>query len=183
MPASDVPGEAASPSQPFPTKPKPFAKQGFASNDIVDFTPEIRARALDAIKDYRVGPLFTPPSLDGTIVMPGAIGGAGWGGGAFDPHDGHDLHQGDEPAGAVSRSSSRTRSDSLNADYTADSRRRRRCASSMPPRDTRSVPPSLPINKPPYGTLVAIDLNTGDHKWNVTLGDTPAIRNHPLLKI
>ena len=86
--ASDVPGELASRSQPVPTKPKPFAKQGFGFDDLVDFTPEIKQRALDAIRDFRVGPLFTPPSRDGTIVMPGAIGGAGWGGAALDQASG-----------------------------------------------------------------------------------------------
>jgi quinoprotein glucose dehydrogenase len=175
-----VPGEHTAQSQPVPTKPRPFAKQGFGFNDIIDFTPELKTLALDAIKDYRVGPLYTPPSLGGTIVMPGAIGGAGWGGGAFDPSSGT-IYIKSTNSPAMYKIVQPTRSDSLDADYTADL-----SASTVrvtpPSRDTAARMPSLPINKPPYGTLVAIDLNTGDHKWNVTLGDTPAIRNHPLLK-
>ena len=181
VPASDVPGEQTSQSQPIPSKPKPFAKQGFGFNDLIDFTPELKSLALEAIKNYRVGPLYTPPSMSGTIVMPGAIGGAGWGGGAFDPSSGTIyIKATNQPA--LYTIIQPTRTDSLDADYTADL-----SASSLRvsprPRDTAEtrVPP-LPINKPPYGTLVAIDLSTGEHRWNVTLGDTPAIRNHPLLR-
>jgi len=180
VPASDVPGEAASQSQPFPSLPAPFAKQGFSFNDLIDFTPAIKARALETIKDYRVGPIFTPPSIGGTIVMPGAIGGAGWGGGAFDPLTGTIyIKATNQPA--LYKIIQPTRSDSLDADYTADlSAQSLRVA--MPSTDSAQRVPPLPINKPPYGTLVAIDLNTGATKWNVTLGDTPGIRNHQLLK-
>jgi quinoprotein glucose dehydrogenase len=180
VPASDVPGEAAAQSQPVPTKPKPFAKQGFGFNDLIDFTPDIRSRALDAIKDYRVGPLFTPPSVDGTIVMPGAIGGAGWGGGAFDPTSGTIyIKVTNQPA--LYRIIKPSRSDTLDADYSLDFANQA-LRVTLPSRDSTQRAMSLPINKPPYGTLVAIDLNTGDEKWNVTLGDTPGIRNNPLLK-
>jgi quinoprotein glucose dehydrogenase len=180
VPASDVPGERAAQSQPIPTKPKPFAKQGFSFNDLIDFTPEIKSRALEAIKDFRLGPLFTPPSVDGTVVMPGAIGGAGWGGGAFDPTTGTIyIKVTNQPA--LYKIVQPARSDSLDADYSGDL-----AAQSLrvtfPSRDSAQRTPPLPINKPPYGTLVAIDLNTGEQKWNVTLGDTPGIRNHPLLK-
>lgn len=180
VPASDVPGEQAAQSQPVPSLPAAFAKQGFSFNDLVNFTPEIEARALETIKDYRVGPLFTPPSVDGTIVMPGAIGGAGWGGGAFDPSTGTIyIKATNQPA--LYKIIRPVRSDTLDADYTADlSAQSLRVV--MPPRDSGQRLPPLPINKPPYGTLVAIDLNTGATKWNVTLGDTPGIRNHPLLK-
>ena len=180
VPQSDVPGEQASQSQTIPTKPAPFAKQGFGFNDIVDFTPAIRSRALDAIKDYRVGPLYTPPSVGGTIVMPGAIGGAGWGGGALDPTSGT-IYIKSSNSPAMYKIVQPTRTDSLNADYTADLGAQG-LRITVPSADTSVRPLSLPINKPPYGTLVAIDLNTGDQKWNVTLGDTPAIRNHPSLK-
>jgi quinoprotein glucose dehydrogenase len=180
VPASDVPGEQAAQSQPVPSKPAPFAKQGFGFGDIVDFTPAIKERALEVIKEYRLGPLFTPPSTSGTIVMPGAIGGAGWGGGAFDPTSGMIyIKSTNQPA--LYKMIQPPRSDSLEAAYAADLG-----AQSLrvvvPANDTTQRPLSLPINKPPYGTLVAIDLNTGETKWNVTLGDTPAIRNHPLLK-
>jgi quinoprotein glucose dehydrogenase len=180
VPASDVPGEQASQSQPVPSKPAPFAKQGFGFNDIIDFTPEIKERALETIKDLRLGPLFTPPSMSGTIVMPGAIGGAGWGGGAFDPASGM-IYTKATNQPSLYKIIQPTRSDSLDADYAADlSAQSLRVV--FPSPDTTQRVPSLPINKPPYGTLVAIDLNTGETKWNVTLGDTPAIRNHPMLK-
>ena len=76
VPSSDIPGERASRTQPFPTKPPPFATQGFTEDDVIDFTPELKAAALESIKQYRHGQLFTPPSLAGTISMPGVNGGA-----------------------------------------------------------------------------------------------------------
>ncbi|HTL05790.1 MAG TPA: amidohydrolase family protein, partial [Gemmatimonadales bacterium] len=88
VPGSDVPGERAARTQPVPSWPKPFSRQGIADSDLVDYTPELKAMALDAVRAYRKGPLFTPPSLQGTIALPGVIGGAGWGGGAFDPVSG-----------------------------------------------------------------------------------------------
>jgi quinoprotein glucose dehydrogenase len=180
VPASDVPGEKAAQSQPVPTRPKPFAKQGFSYSDLVDFTPDIRSRALEAIKDFRVGPIYTPPSVDGTIVMPGAIGGAGWGGGAFDPSTGTIyIKTTNQPA--LYKIVTPTRTDSLDTDYTADLGASR-LRVTIPAADASERATSLPINKPPYGTLVAIDLNTGDQQWSVTLGDTPGIRTHPLLK-
>ena len=112
--------------------------------------------------------------------MPGAIGGAGWGGGALDPSIGNDLHQGDNSP-AMYKIVQPARSDTVDADYSADlSASNLRVT--MPPRDSGQRLPPLPINRPPYGTLTAIDLNTGDTKWTVPLGDSPAIRNHPLLK-
>ena len=180
MPASDVPGEAAWPSQPIPSKPKPFAKQGFGFDDLVDFTPAIKSAALDAIREYRVGPLYTPPSRDGTIVMPGAIGGAGWGGGALDPRTGTIfIKVTNQPS--LFKIVKPTRTDTLDADYTADLQAQT-LRVTVPSPDSSQRAASLPINKPPYGTLVAIDLSTGEHKWNVPFGDTPAVRNHPLLR-
>jgi len=178
--ASDVPGEEAARTQPVPTKPAAFAKQGFTVDDVVDFTPEIKAAALATIKPYRLGPLFTPPSREGTITMPGAIGGAGWGGGAFDPRSGI-LYIKATNQPALYKIIAPTRTDSLDADYAADLGAQS-LRVTIPARDSTQRPLSLPINKPPYGTLTAIDLNTGATKWTVPLGDNPALRNNPLLK-
>ena len=83
--ASDVPNERAAATQPMPTWPRPFARQGFSMNDVVDFTPELRGMAVEKLRPYRLGPMFTPPSRQGTVVLPGQIGGAGWGAGSYDP--------------------------------------------------------------------------------------------------
>src|SRR5262245_41326247 len=88
VPASDVVGERASPTQPVPTRPAPFEHQGASVDDLADFTPEIRAMAVEAVKAFRTGPRFTPPSLQGTIQRPGSVGGANWGGAAVDPDTG-----------------------------------------------------------------------------------------------
>jgi quinoprotein glucose dehydrogenase len=180
VPASDVPGETAAASQPFPTRPKAFATQGFGPNDLIDFTPDLRARAREAIMPYRTGPLFTPPSMSGTIVMPGAIGGAGWGGGAFDPTTGTIyIKASNDPA--LARIAQPTRTETKDAAYARDGSAPA-LRVTFPPNDSGQRIPPLPINKPPYGTLTAIDLNTGEHRWQVPLGDSPNIRNHPLLR-
>ena len=93
VPPSDVPGERAWPTQPFPTRPPPFAPQGMSLDDAIDLTPELKAAAQAELKKYRLGPLYTPPSLQGTVMRPGLIGGADWGGGAFDPETGHAVRQ------------------------------------------------------------------------------------------
>ena len=86
--ATDVPGEVLFPTQPFPTKPPAFARQGVTLEDANDLTPEIHALAVKEMRRFRIGPLFTPPSLRGTLQRPGASGGANWGGAAFDPETG-----------------------------------------------------------------------------------------------
>lgn len=100
VPKGDVPGEWYSPTQPFPTKPAPFERQGFSEADLLDFTPEILTRAREIASQFRWGPLYSPPSLltasdstRGTITLPAATGGANWEGGALDPPgDGLSLH-------------------------------------------------------------------------------------------
>jgi quinoprotein glucose dehydrogenase len=91
VPQSDVPGEKTSPTQPFPTRPAPFDRQGVSIDDLIDLTPELRAQAIEQAKAYKLGPIFTPPGLstpDGpisTLMLPADVGGANWPGGAFDP--------------------------------------------------------------------------------------------------
>ena len=89
VPASTVPGERTSPTQPFPTKPPPFDLQGTTEENLIDFTPELRRRALEQLKTFEHGPLFTPLSLaKSNILVPGIAGGANWGGAGFDPDTG-----------------------------------------------------------------------------------------------
>jgi quinoprotein glucose dehydrogenase len=179
VPASDVPGERAAPTQPFPTKPAPFARQGFTDDDLVDFTPEIKAQAREVFRRFKAGPLFTPPSMQGTIAMPGLIGGSGWGGGALDPVSGVLYIKSTNQPGFLKIIARQQPTDTVNAPYTLDLG----AAEELTVRvgsDTAIRP--LPINKPPYGTLIAIDLNSGAQRWQVSFGDSPALRNHPLLR-
>jgi len=183
VPPSEVPGERAWPTQPFPTRPAPFAKQGLSLEDANDLTPEIQRLARKKLERLRLGPIFTPPSLEGTVAMPGIIGGAGWGGGAFDPETGiFYVKATNQPAllKLVRPQSSAT----VDADFALDFE----ATADLQPAEIRSGDDSLPgarslpINKPPYGTLTAIDLVTGLQRWQVVLGDVPEIRSHPLLQ-
>lgn len=178
VPASDVPGERTAPTQPFPTRPKPFAKQGFSEADLIDFTPEIRALAREVAAHYRMAGLYAPPSLQGTVAMPGIIGGAAWGGGAFDPTTGVIFIKSTNQPGLMKVAAVENRTADVNASYTLDLG----AASSLTVQVGDDSTPPLPINKPPYGTLTAIDLGTGEHRWQVPLGDSPAVREHPMLR-
>jgi quinoprotein glucose dehydrogenase len=184
VPASDVPGERASPTQPMPTMPTPFTRQRVTENDLIDFTPELHQRALDIFAKYRSGPIFTPPSEQGTITMPGAIGGAGWGSASFDP-DTRTLYVKGTDNPALYRIRKGVPNDTIGYEYTVDLNGSSLGVTADPDSASGSdhVPPAtLPLIKPPYGTLTAIDLDSGKRRWHVTLGDTPSIRNHPLLK-
>jgi quinoprotein glucose dehydrogenase len=171
--ASDVPGERASKTQPFPTKPKAFDLQGVSKDDLVDFTPEIRAAAEKAIAAYRLGPLFVPASLanapdgtKGTIQVPGANGGALWEHGAVDPETGY-LYVGSMTRPSILALANDPKHD---IDYI-------NVGGTMP------TAFDLPIIRPPYGRITAIDMNRGEHVWQIANGDTPReIRNHPMLK-
>ncbi len=182
--ASTVPGEQASPTQPFPTWPAPFARQGFSVEDVVDFTPAIRAEALKLLEGRQLGPLFTPPSLAGTVVLPGWIGGAGWGAGTVDPERQLLLVKATNQA-VLARliatdSVTRFRLDTTPA-WPGDPVTLHLPGGHTWYRAWREDA-EIPVNRPPYGTLTAIDLETGDQRWQVTLGDTPELRTHPALR-
>jgi quinoprotein glucose dehydrogenase len=175
VPPSDVEGEHAWATQPFPTKPPAFTEQGVTLDDAFDLTPELKAAAQAEMKKFRLGPLFTPPSLQGTLQRPGIIGGANWGGGAFDAASGvlfvktsNQAHVG--RVGRPDRSPSNPLASEVDADYT-------RVGGT-----NAEFMNGLPLLKPPYGHVVAIDLNRGAIKWRVPFGDTPALRQHPALK-
>jgi quinoprotein glucose dehydrogenase len=173
---SDVPGERASPTQPFPTKPAPFEYQGVAIDDLVDFTPEIRALAVAAIKNFRIGPLYTPPSLvvaggnQGTLGRPSSGGGANWSGAAVDPDTGLLYVQSRNAMSVFRLEASRPEQKSTLRFLEARS-------GAFP-----AMPQNLPLFKPPYSRMTAINMNTGEHIWMMPLGDGNAIRRHPMLK-
>ncbi|MEZ4457899.1 MAG: pyrroloquinoline quinone-dependent dehydrogenase [Gemmatimonadales bacterium] len=183
VPASDVPGEGLSATQPFPTRPAPFARQGFTDDDLIDFTPELRALARRAVAGFRMGSLYTPPSLQGTILMPGLIGGGGWGGGAVDPATGT-IYVKATNSPAVIRLYHPPQSDSVQGEYTFDRSASLRFGDPTAREIARlgGTPDGLPLNKPPYGTLTAIDLATGDHRWQVPAGVDRSIEDHPLVR-
>lgn len=175
VPPSDVQGEHAWPTQPFPTRPPAFTGQGVTLDDAFDLTPELRAAARAELKKYRLGPIYTPPSNRGTVQRPGVIGGANWGGGAFDPATGVLYVKSSNQAhiariGKPDRSANNPHADEVDVDYTR--------VGNMGAAFDRGVP----LLKPPYGNLTAIDLNTGTIRWHVPFGDTPSVRNNPALK-
>ncbi|MEK7401926.1 MAG: PQQ-binding-like beta-propeller repeat protein [Gemmatimonadota bacterium] len=176
VPPSDVPGERAAKTQPMPALPKPFAPQGFSEDQLVDFTPAIKAAARDFVAQFQSGPLFTPPTMRGTIMLPGNIGGAGWGGGAFDPASGTIYIKATNSPTLMKIIRRDAATDTVDAPYTLQ------LGAALRFRIGGDSTPNLPVNKPPYGTMTAIDLNTGAQRWQVPLGDTPALRQHPLLR-
>ena len=192
VPPSDVAGEKAWPTQPFPTKPAAFAAQGATLDDAFDLTPDLKALAQAEMKKYRLGPMYTPPSVQGTLMMPGIIGGANWGGGAFDPATRRLYVKVSNQAAiarvvAPDRSANNPRAGEVDANWIGDLGTSATFAPAVPvsPGADAAPPgrmPSLPLLKPPYGELVAIALDTGDIAWRVPFGDTPSIRAHPLLK-
>jgi quinoprotein glucose dehydrogenase len=171
VPGSDVAGEHAWPTQPFPTRPPAFTEQGVTPDDAFDLTPELKKAAQQELQKYRVGPVFTPPSARGTVQRPGIIGGSNWGGAAFDPDAGLLFIKTTNQAHlARVGPPDNSRPSEVDADYTRIG-------------DTNlEFMEGLPLLKPPYGHLVAIDLNAGAIKWRVPFGDTPALRKHPALK-
>jgi quinoprotein glucose dehydrogenase len=171
---SDVPGEKPYATQPLPTKPPAFVDQGVLLEDANNLTPEIKALAQDQMRKFRIGPMFTPPSLKGTLQRPSQNGGANWGGAAFDPETGYLFVRAANQVG-VNRVAKNDGSDPLVAvDY-----------SNMFARggEAVSLPGGLPLVSPPYAVLTAIDLNKGEIAWKAPLGEgNPTLRNHPLLK-
>ena len=170
VPAGTVPGEWYAPTQPFPTKPPPFERQGFPVDELIDFTPELRAEAIEFVSQYQTGPVFTPPivagdgGLLGTLFVPN---GANWPGGSFDPDTGimyvysHTLTRSVGLVGNAERS---------DMEYVQG-------------RSQRLTVRGLPLLKPPWGRITAIDLNRGEIVWQIAHGETPdLVRNHPDLQ-
>ena len=175
VPASDIKGERAWPTQPVPAKPPAISPQGVSLEDAFDATPELKAEAQAEMKKYRLGPLFTPPTFQGTIMSPGLIGGANWGGAAIDSETGM-LYVKTTNLAAIARlskpdtSSANPHASETDGDYVREGQ-------------TNAVfHDGLPLLKPPYGHLTAIDLNRGEIAWHVPFGDDARLRAHPALK-
>ena len=197
---TDLEGEVMSPTQPFPTKPPPFAVQGARIEDLADFTPEIRQMALEAVGEFRLGPLYTPLSLRGTIFRPQAGGGANWSGAAVDPETGVLYVPATNGHSVIRFRDGRSRTDMR---YIADRTdpvggiMRGRSAPWGPfepvargssfldggnPTRQPNMPRGLPLWKPPYSAMVAIDMSRGEHLWTTPLGRGARYQDHPLLR-
>ena len=175
VPASDVKGEHAWPTQPVPSKPPAFSPQGVSLDDAFDATPELRLEAQAEMKKYRLGPLFTLPTFQGTIMSPGLIGGANWGGAAIDAETGM-MYVKTTNLAAIARlskpdtSTTNPHASETDGDYVREGQ-------------TNAVfHDGLPLLKPPFGHLTAIDLNRGEILWHVPFGDDARLRAHPALK-
>jgi quinoprotein glucose dehydrogenase len=172
VPQTDVPGEKTSPTQPIPTKPAPFDRQGVTEADLIDFTPELKAEALRIASRFKLGPIYTPPIVENaggklaTLTVPHAQGAANWQSAAADPETGILYVPSVTNWWASALTPGGTRSD---MQYIGRSTQVER-------------PLGLPLIKPPWGRITAIDLNTGDHVWMVPNGSAPDyVKNHPAL--
>jgi quinoprotein glucose dehydrogenase len=184
-----VPGERTSPTQPFPTKPAPFDRQGITVDDLIDFTPELKAQATKIASQYRMGPLFMPPSVydpngtKGTLQVPTDAGGANWPGAAVDPETGilYVPSMADVAVEALVSDPKRSDMEYIIRSGGGDPGGAQDPATRIV--GDRLGPQGLPLVKPPWGRITAIDLNTGDHVWMVANGGAPeSIKNHPALK-
>jgi len=199
VPQSDVPGERTSPTQPFPTRPAPFDRQGTGIDDLIDFTPELRAEAIKIASQYKMGPLYTPPIVPdtngkaATLILPSHVGGANWQGGAADPETGilYVSSVTNLEALAVAPADPK-RSDMGYVGGRGGGRGGPASVTDFGEGNGESVRPvarmnmgprGLPLVKPPWGRITAIDLNSGDHLWMIANGDAPDyVKNHPAMK-
>jgi quinoprotein glucose dehydrogenase len=165
VPQSTVPGEKSSPTQPVPSKPPPFSAQGLTEENVIDFTPELKKEALEIIKKYNYGPIFTPGSEKGTLTVPGDGGGANWMGAAWDPESSTIYVPSISYSVVVQLVKPDPRRSDMN--YVISIR-------------NPSGPSGIPLFKPPYSRITAIDLKTGTHAWMKPVGR--GVENHPRLK-
>ncbi|MEQ7154554.1 PQQ-binding-like beta-propeller repeat protein [Brevundimonas sp. C11] len=169
VPASPLAGERTAATQPHPTRPAPFESQGASIEDLIDVSPEIRSEAETLLSSYRHGPLFTPYGSQPTLIRPSWIGGANWGGAGVDPESGVLFVPSQSTVAALALDDAgRPVSAGEETSEIAGSARR------------VQGPRGLPLFKPPYSRITAIDLNTGDHLWMRPNGpgatDSPAFR-------
>jgi quinoprotein glucose dehydrogenase len=206
----NVPGEWYSPTQPIPSKPPGYDIQGVTINDLIDFTPALRAEAVKLVSNWKIGPIYTPPVLStkdgplGTLVAPGINGGTDWPGGCFDPESYMLYVYSQTVIGSIGmiQNPGQMLSDS-DFDYlhgtvgtvprqsppSGSSARENAAPGPTPPkeatprRSTALTVQGLPLLKPPYGRITAIDLSRGDITWQIAHGETPdSIKRNPALK-
>ena len=206
----DVPGEWYSPTQPIPTKPPAYDRQGVSEDDLIDFTPQLRARALEIASWHKMGPIFTPPVVSnidgplGTLMAPATGGGTNWPGGSYDPETNmlyvvsnssvvslavvepypgqSDMAyiQGNAISGPRTSGGAGSSAGGGRTEFASTQRERPVSTRGNPPRNL--LVDRLPLLKPPYGRLTAIDLEEGEIAWQVPHGQTPdRIANHPVL--
>jgi quinoprotein glucose dehydrogenase len=186
---TDVPGEVLSRTQPFPTKPPAFVPQGVSLADANDLTPEIHALAVEEMKQYRIGPLFTPPSLRGTLMRPSAGGGANWGASGADPESGMLYLKVSQHTHVIQVCARDDKYPLVGSGVVSDIPYNTNCPVNTAGRGPYAMPRAgrklgdIPIIKPPYASVVAMDLNKAEIVWRSTLGEgTAALRRSPLLK-
>jgi quinoprotein glucose dehydrogenase len=210
VPKGDVPGEWYAPRQPIPSKPAAYARTGVTEDELIDFTPALRSQALELVKHYKLGPIYTPPIVSrspgplGTLMLGPADGGTNWPGGSFNPET-HtaflyacnsclisiglvppppELSDLRYVVGVAGHTPMMINASGTNS--SADAPLPRNRSTPIPPADDDAHPltvQGLPLIKPPYGTITAIDLDSGNIKWQVAHGETPDyIRNSAVLK-
>jgi quinoprotein glucose dehydrogenase len=210
----NVPGEWYAPTQPIPSKPLAYDVQGVKIDDLIDFTPELRAEAVKLVSNWKIGPLYTPPALStadgplGTLVAPGINGGTNWPGGCYDPetytvyvysqtgagsigmikNPGEEISHSDFDYlrgvyGSVPRQNPPSGS-SAREEAQQGARAPRQAEQSATPRRSAALTvQGLPLLKPPYGRITALDLSKGTIAWQIAHGETPDnIKRHPALK-
>lgn len=194
VPKGEVPGEWYAATQPYPSKPPAYDAQGFQLKDLIDFTPELNAEARKVVANYQLGPIFTPPTVSkregplGTLTLASAQGGTNWPGGSVDPETGIAYVYSQKALSNLGLMPGRgdfswvqgTAVEGIRSDAGAGGN-----ADAAPGSNNaaRLAAQDLPLFKPPYGQISAIDLNKGEILWQIAHGDTPDIvRNHPALK-
>ncbi len=198
VPQGDVPGEKYSPTQPMPTKPPAYGRTGTSVDELIDFTPALRAEAIQLASRYKMGPLFTPPVVSkvegplATLVAGCCQGGTGWPGGSYDPQT-HLLYAftwgAVNPLGMLPPERSRSDMNYISGIARPTATSGATTGTARPADAGGEAPPAaltvqgLPLFKPPYGSITAINLDKGEIAWSVAHGETPDnIRNSPALK-
>jgi quinoprotein glucose dehydrogenase len=206
----DVPGEWYSSTQPFPTKPPAYDRQGVALSDLMDFTPELNAKALEVASWHKLGPIFTPPVVSdingplGTLMAPATGGGTNWPGGSFDPQTNTLYVSSNSSLASIAvvppypgqsdmayiqgNAATGPRTSGGAGSSAGGGRTEFGGARTERPQSSRGTPPiglrvdGLPLLKPPYGGITAIDMNRGEILWQIAHGETPdRVRSHPAL--